>query len=271
LNDIQKSIRKNNNQKAIIDKKKKIFLNIPFIDIHYANADKIREIYYGFINELIRKKVVTETTNKKSGEAKAGYGGIGGKLSGDSSNKTVSEYEAPGISLDDMFLSVQTKTITQNQVRLGIEEVNIELTELQAFEQDIENLKKRYNFNIADGQVNEKNSELREKAAQRTLDNLEKVAGKVLVKGNFKIEADGDSYKYVYTHPVNEYITDKAEHVIISVRIPKNSLAPDFQTLYEKSLGESRPLNIYGSVWRPISRKDNIWEFQIKPLAVYSC
>jgi len=97
----------------------------------------------------------------------------------------------------------------------------------------------------------------------------EHATGWVLVEGKFKIEDRVDFYKCTYTHPVNQYLSNQASPVTISVLIPRTSLKEHIKGNYAQSIGKSIPLKIYGQVWQPVDRKANTWDLQLTPLAIY--
>jgi hypothetical protein len=133
----------------------------------------------------------------------------------------MSNIKLPDVTLNRKFLRYQKETIRNEQVILGIEEVEIELTELDRFETSIDNFEKRYSIAIGEDKLNTTRAMLREKAAEKTLDRLEKATGWVLVDGKFKIEDNDSFYRCIYEHPVNEYLTAQTGHVTLTVLIKK--------------------------------------------------
>jgi hypothetical protein len=154
-------------------------------------------------------------------------------------------------------------------VSLGIEEVDIELTELQAFEDAIENIKERFGLAIDEATLSKQRSLLKDRAAEKTLNKLEQITGWILIEGKFKIAKEGDFYKCIYNHPVNNYLSDQTCCVTISVLVPANSLEEHIKGNYAQSIGKSIPLIVYGQVWQPIDRQTAVWELQLTPLAIY--
>jgi hypothetical protein len=146
---------------------------------------------------------------------------------------------------------------------------DIELTELNTFDELVEDLESSFGFNIDKAMLNSQRAKLREKAAEKTLSKLERATGWVLVEGKFQIEDRVDFYKCTYTHPVNQYLSNQAFPVTISVLIPKTSLKEHIKANYAQSIDKSIPLTIYGKVWQPVDRKANIWDLQLTSLAIY--
>ena len=69
-------------------------------------------------------------------------------------------------------------------------------------------------------------------------------------------------------HPVSNYLASGKE-VKISCLVPISKVEPSVAGNYSNSINKSIPIKIYGQVWQPINRSENIWELMITPLAVY--
>ena len=254
----------------IIEEKKEDFLNIPSVSFHYANDELIKDFYNNYFREPTIENLVSEITGEVNGEIKGSLPQVLQARIGTSDlNKWVSTIKLPDASLNGMFLRFQRETIKNNQVVLGIEEVDIELTELEAFEDAIDELRGRFGLEIEEDILDKQRAILKEKAAERTLVKLEQAKDWVLIEGKFKIENDDDFYRCTYLHPVNSYLSNQVGPVTISVLIPKNSLKEHIKGNYAQSIGRSIPLKIYGQVWQPIERRAGVWDLQLTPLAIY--
>ena len=97
----------------------------------------------------------------------------------------------------------------------------------------------------------------------------EGVGGLVLIEGKFRIEPDGEYYKYVYKHPVVNYLPNQHAPVTISTRIRSASIEEPFKSNYAELSGQLISIKIYGEVLRPIDRANNIWDLRLTALAIY--
>ena len=254
----------------ILEEKRKRLLNVPNIAFHFANEEQIKSFYNDYFKEPTVANLVSEITGESSGRIKAGLpqmleSGMGSK----SIEKWISTVKLPDTSLNGMFLRYQRETIKSGQVTLGLEEVDIELSELQAFEEMIANLGTRFGLKLDKALLDSHRGHLKETAAERTLAKLEQATGFVLVEGRFKIEAEEGFYICTYLHPVNEYRSAPSVPISISVRIPKASIEVSVAGNYAASVGKLIPLKVYGQVWEPIDRATQTCRLQLTPLAIY--
>jgi len=91
-----------------------------------------------------------------------------------------------------------------------------------------------------------------------------------LVEGKFKIIDQSDEfYKCVFEHPMNEYLGEGEKNVTISINLNKKSLKSNIARNYEQSIGKYIPIKVYGKVWQPLDKSQDVWELHITPLAVY--
>lgn len=254
-----------------VEVRKNRYLNIPTISFHFADNEQISNSYNDYFKEPTIEKVVSEMVSELGGE-------IAGKLpkvleakAGSKNLATwISDIKLPDISLAEKFRRWQRETIKQDQVTLGLELVDIDLSDLTAFEKAVSNLAEKFELAVPDNEVEAKRSDLRRRAAEKTITRLEKANGWVLMEGKFMITNLSDEfYKCVYRHPVNEYLTPGETDITIAVTMRKDSLKPNIAGNYAQSVGQSIPLKIYGKVWSPIDRPSEIHELQVTPLAVY--
>lgn len=253
------------------DKKKNKFINLSTITFHYVNHKQTEDLYNQFFKEPIIEKVISERTGETDEEVKGQLPNsiIAAGISNKDTRKWTSDMRVPELPLSGKFLRFQRESIKQSQVVLGLEEVDIEDTELKAFQETIDTLKTRFGLELEQVLIEEKNNQLKAKAAERTLIKLENATGWILMEGKFKVQQEGDSYRFIYRHPVNDYISKGAGSVTFFISLPINSLEEDVKSNYALSVGSLIPLNIYGQVWRPIDRSQNTWDLQVKALAVY--
>jgi hypothetical protein len=254
----------------IIEQKKRKFQDIPSIRFHFADKEQIKNSYDEYFKEPTIESFVSEVVGEMTGEIKGSIPQIlESKIGGKDISKWVSTMKLPNTSLDGMFLRYQRETIKKDQVTLGMEEVDIELTELQAFEKTVDTLEKRFGLKVDQQLLDAKKIDLKEKAAKRTLTKLEQASGWLLIEERFKILREGEFYRCVCRHPVSDYLMNQTDSVTISILIPATSLEPHIAGNYARSVDKLIPLRVYGHVWQPLDTKDGIWEFQLTPLAVY--
>jgi len=154
--------------------KKQSFLSVPVISFHFANDEEIKDFYNEYFKEPTVENLVSEITGEVSGDIKGSLPQIIESRIGSSSvSKWISTIKLPDESLNSMFLRFQRETIKNNQVTLGIEEVDIELTELNTFDELVKGLESNFGFNIDEAVLNSQRAKLREKAAEKTLSKLE--------------------------------------------------------------------------------------------------
>ena len=256
--------------KEIINEKKEKFLNIPTIAFHFVDAEQVKSNYNDYFKEPTIETLVSDVAVEINSGIKGSLpqvleSSIGSK----DFHKWVSTIKLPDISLNSMFQRYQRETIKNNQVALGIEEVDIELSELEDFEESIQEIKDQFELVIDEGLLNNKRTQLKEKAAEKTLNKLEQITGSVLIEGKFKIEDKDDFYRCVFSHPVNQYLSQHVGPVTISVLIRKNSLEQNVAGNYLQSINRMVPLRIYGQVWEPVDKNAGMWELKLTPLAIY--
>jgi len=68
---------------------------------------------------------------------------------------------------------------------------------------------------------------------------------------------------------MNEYLGEGEKNVTISINLNKKSLKSNIARNYEQSIGKYIPIKVYGKVWQPLDKSQDVWELHITPLAVY--
>ena len=243
--------------KEAIDKIRERLVNIPNISFHYANKDNITNFYNDYFREPTVESLVKEAVSEISGDIKGNI-------------PQFFETKAGGKNLTKWISSIKLADASNNQVTLGLEIADVELSNINGFEKLVSKLEGDFDFKIEATALAKGKAKLREKTAERTISKLEDTSGWVLVQGNFQIsEATEEFYKCTYMHPINSYMSDTGKDVTISFLIPKNGIEQHVAGNYLQSVGGEIPLTVYGKIWRPVNRKQNIWELQITPLAVY--
>lgn len=250
---------------------KRLFLDIPNVDFDYADKNKISNFYNSYFKEKFRvKQVVSEKTTEYNGEAKGQIPTIiESTISDRDQNKLTSTLEPYDLSAEEMFLRYQRETVQKGQVTLGLEKVDIDLSDLNSFDKIISELKTRFNFEVEEAQLESTRVSLRKKAAEKTILRLENTDGYVLMQGKFKISGSDNLYKLTYDHPVNEYIAVEGNRISISIFVNKDAIESSAAGNYAQAIGSSITIKVYGSVWKNVARKDDSWELRITPLAIY--
>ena len=257
-------------EKTKYDKKKEKFLNIANISFHFTDKERIRTFYDDYFKEPTIKSLITESITESDSGIKASIPSIlESKIGSKDLSKWISNIKLPNITENGMFKRYQKETIQKDQVQLGLEEDDIELSVLSDFEEQIQEFSKEFEFEFEKEKVEKQKTKLKEKAAERTLQSLEKANGWVLIEGNFLIQKETENfYKVTMIHPVSNYLASGKE-VKISCLVPISKVEPSVAGNYSNSINKSIPIKIYGQVWQPINRSENIWELMITPLAVY--
>lgn len=253
-----------------IDEKRERLLKIPNVSFHFVDKDRITDFYNDYFREPTIDNVVREMATETSGDLSTKLPQVlEAKAGGKSLSKWISTIKLPDTSLSGMFVKYQRETIKNNQVAVGLEVVEVEFSELQHFESLIDELRTRHEMVLDVDSLNTHRNVLKSKAAERTLIKMERASGWIIVEGNFTIHEEGDFYKCNYTHPITEYIPPEAPKATISFLLPKAHVEPHVLGNYQQSVGRQVPLRVYGEVWQPLDRSQDVWELQITPLAVY--
>jgi len=258
-------------QTDAIEQKKQSYLNIPSIAFHYADKQQIDNFYNDYFKEPTIEKVVNEIVSEMSGEISATLPKIlESKAGGKNLSKWISDIKLPDSSLSEKFRRWQREAINNDQVTLGLELVDIDLSDLQALDRAVLELSSKFLLSLPEADVQKSRSELQKRAAEKTLIRLEQARGWVLIEGKFRItEGANGFYSCVYKHPVTDYLGDGAKEITISITLRKDSLEPSIAGNYAQSIGRAIPLTIYGRVWSPVDRQSGAHELQITPIAVY--
>lgn len=251
---------------------KKLFLDIPNVDFDYADRNKISNFYNSYFKkEKFRiEQVVSENISEYGGETKGQIPSVlESKISDKDQNKLTSTLKPYELSAEEMFLNYQRETVQKGQVTLGLEKVDIDLSDLNSFDNLIGELKTRFNFEADKTQVENTRIFLRKRAAERTILRLETSNGYVLMQGKFKISGSDNLYKLTYDHPVNEYVAVEGNRISISLFVNKDAIEPSAAGNYAQAIGSTITIKVYGSIWKNVARKEDSWELQITPLAIY--
>jgi len=254
------------------DKRLDSLANIPNVSFHFANRDEVESLYNDYFKEPTIEQVVSEIAGEVSGEASSRIPKVvEAKFGGKDFSKWVSTIKIPDVSTEEKFRRYQRQIIINGQVNLGLELVDIDLTELNKFEALILDMKSTFDVSIENVDVvNKQRDVLKQKAAEKTIIRLESATGQVLVDGKFVIsELNSEFYKCTYEHPVSQYLIGQKNKITIGVILRKDAIEPNIAGNYAQAIGKSIPLKVYGKVWQPVERSNNIWELQITPLAVY--
>lgn len=266
-----KSETKDGRLEEAVEKKKNALLNTANISFHYANKDEIRSFYNDYFKEPTVEQIVTEMATELSTNMKGSLPKIlETKVGGKDLSKWISTLKLPDISIAEMFRRYQRETIKNNQVTLGLELVDVDLSDLNEFNESVAQLSVKFGFTANEADLEAQRSRLKKKAIENTLVRLETANGPILIEGKFKITRTGEGfYKCIYDHPVNEYTSGESNRITISFLLKADSIEPSIAGNYAQSIDRSIPLRVYGKVWQPIDRRADIYDLQITPTAVY--
>jgi hypothetical protein len=257
----------------VLDEKKKDFVNISTISFHYVDKEQVMNSYNDYFKEPIVEQSIDEDTREISGGVKGSIPQVmEAKTEGKGTRKRTSTIKAPSISLAEKFRRYQKSVIENNQVILGLELVDIDLSDLNEFNGHFAQLESKYKLKLDSSQIEEKRVELKKKAAEKTIVRLENATGWVLIEGKFVISESSNPenfYKLTYEHPVNEYLNNETNKITIGILLQKDSIEPGYAGNYAQSIGKSITLHAFGKVWAPVDRKSGVWELQISPIAIY--
>jgi hypothetical protein len=135
-------------------KKKQRFLDIPVVTFHYIDEERIKNFYKDYFTEPTVETLVAKTMSEISGDTKANIPKIlESKLGAKNLTELVSSMRFPEESISSMFLRYQREILNKNQVTLGLEEVELELSELEEFEKLVDNIKQKYDLGFVRIQV----------------------------------------------------------------------------------------------------------------------
>lgn len=257
---------------SITPEEKRLFVDIPNVDFDFADKTKIKNFYFSYFKEKFKvEQIISEKVTESGGEAKGQIPSVlESKISDKDQSKLTSTFKPYELSTEEMFLNYQRETVQKGQVTLGLEKVDVDLSDLISFNNLIADLKTRFNFEVDNTQLENTRVLLKKRAAEKTMVRLEDSDGYVLMQGKFKIlEVDNNLYKLIYDHPVNEYIAAESNRVAISVVVNKDAIESSAAGNYAQAIGSSITIKVYGNVWKNVSRKENSWELQITPIAIY--
>lgn len=255
-------------QSDIIQKQQKI-LNIQNISFHYADEAEIRRLY----RDYFKGNEISEITSETAEDSKSNIGVntviIGGTGVSDSS-KVITKEIPYAISVPEMFRKFQSEMVKKWQVWLYAEFIDIDPQQISNFDYVIMIMKEQ-GFALSDEQkIDITREKFRAKSAERTLLQLEALQGQVIVNAKFKITEHSEHYyKFAFLHPINDYLPAESNKVAITFMLKKDLIEPSLVGNYLSLIGKSVPLWVYGNVLLPLSRKEDIWEIMIKPIAVY--
>ena len=252
-----------------LDEIKASYLNIPNVAFHYADEVQIESFYQEYFKEPHLQQQIQEDNFTDNQRLKGAVEGVvEGELHKEGSKKRVSTLKYPEKTLNGKFLRYQQAMIMTDQVSIGLEELDIELGNVAAFQRLMEHLFEDYNFSIDPNKVLEHENYLKAQAAEKTLESLQNARDWTLIKGTFQITKTGSFYKLVFEHPVNAYL-QREEKLLITTMIPIEGIEPTFAANYQQSLESNIPITLYGKIWKPIDLKEGQYELMITPMAIY--
>lgn len=251
----------------VTEKSQKV-LAICSISFHYADKEQIPSLYYNLFKEPLAENIAIERAGELSTNAKGSINVVEGQVNNKDSTKVTTNFKNPSMPLSLMFLKYQNEMVTRNEVILDLDDVGDRSSELEAFNVLVERLRRDFEFYIPNDQYESKKIQLNVKASEATLLKLEQASGFVFMDGKFKVYLEGDLYKCVYSHPINEFL-DTGDAVSITVVVSKSLLEQSQAVTFEQAVGRSMPLKVYGRIASPIDRSNGHKNLQITPIAIY--
>lgn len=261
--------------KTQLEEKKRRFSEIGSVIFHYADKENIENLYNDRFKEPVTESVVHETENEFSGEAgvEAGNAGViklGSSRAEKNRSRITSTLQAPKISLSQMFSRYQSEAVKNGEVHLGLELMNIEMSELETFQGLLRHLKTRYSITIGQEEEKKARAELLTKAAEKNLERLEKAEGFVLMEGLFYIvNFNENHYKCILTHPISECLQSIHKELVFYVLLEREHIEHAFVEYYRQSVEQYILLRVFGRIFQPLDRSKERWEIGIVPIAVY--
>lgn len=254
---------------ALKDKKKQL-LNLPNVSFHYVDEARVRNFYTDYFREPTVESMVRELVSEVSGGIKASLPQVlESRFGGTNLSKWISKIKLPETSLNGMFLKYLKETVRNNQVSLDLELLDVELSDIDKFQELAEKLERELEFVLEKESVSRHINRLKERAAERTLKKLESARGWAIIRGSFLISQHEDFYYYSNHHPVNQYLATQGQPVRIEATVPVDSILSHVAGNYKQSVGSTIPATIYGEVWQPINRETNMLTLKLTPLAIY--
>ncbi|MGR3310757.1 MAG: hypothetical protein ACUZ77_08275 [Candidatus Brocadiales bacterium] len=253
-----------------IEKKKHEILNYSIPFLLYEDEEWLHDTYNQFFQKPRIEHLVQVKTSRRSGEFDVTlYERFGTKLSREDITELISEFKPAETDPLIMFDWIQEYAIKKGKVILDLELLDVELPQLEEFEELVNMLREKYEIEIPKKTLESQKSILSKKATVRTLSKLEDAKGWVLVEGDFLIEELGDKLQFTYRHPVSNYIANPENSVYIVFEIPKSSIKPKFKSHFMDNIGEPVDFKVFGAIPFPIGRKNKPRNIKIQPLAIY--
>jgi len=261
-----------NDEPEITDKRVRDLVDRPKVSFHFVDKDAV-ETYY---NDLFREPVYESFSNEVAGGASKGISlttpsGVGGRIERENSSKQVVNMRVPERTLQGKFVRYQKQTVLKGQVKLNVELVESDLSDLHKFDKLLSELMSSFDLSLDEvDAIKQRRALLKKDAVKKTLARLENIEGDVLIFGKFNIsELDSDTYKFTYIHPVNDYLTETENKITIGFSLRKHDVEPSFAGMYAEDIGKSFLLKVYGNIPYPLDGNNGRWEIRIIPLAVY--
>lgn len=254
-----------------LDEHSKAILNHPPNTLYYVDKLEVENLYSLYFDDSTVTGITSETFGETSNEITAAIPNVGGAMVGGKDSSKITQNIKPAeMSITKKFYRIQRAVILKQQIIVGLELVDVDLSSLKKMENDISNLQKEYGLNLSSSQIeiSEKRTELMRDGAKGTIKRLEDAKGLVLLDSKFLVTEENGKYVFVYTHPVNEYLADKENIITIRFTLPTEALnqsADDFSQIVGKIIS----LKVFAKLLLPLDTKTGNWSVVIKPIGVY--
>jgi hypothetical protein len=131
---ICEEVQEKDRDKIKYDGKIEKFVNTSTISFHYANKEQVENFYNDYFKEPTIKYAINEIVTEAGGELKGSLPElIESKTNERDVNKWINTIKIPDISLAEKFRKYQRSVIENKQVTLGLELVDIDLSEYTEF------------------------------------------------------------------------------------------------------------------------------------------
>ncbi len=241
-------------------------------DFNYANEISIREAFNGVFKESILINLIQEILVEDDPSARTKIRDIVGANAGSEEiSKWVTEQVSTGASLEEMLSRLLEYLLEQRQVIVGLEVLDpkdIDAKHTEKLERELAAIQNRLKFTLQQDEVEQKRDELRRQSVHRIITKLsaEDLKGRqVLIYGKFKIERNDDNLVFRYRHPVSSLFGRRVS--ICTLGIPSSDLSPP--KIFEKSIGSTMILRMYGEIFQPLNTTDKLCELTLRVIAIY--
>ncbi|MDP4198072.1 MAG: hypothetical protein Q8922_01430 [Bacteroidota bacterium] len=211
---------------------------------------------------------LTDREIRSGAETKGSIGaklkGIGGNVSRKAEREQTDKLKPVEPPLERKFYEYQELALTNKRFPMGLELLEeIQDTSLRRFEEFVKH-SKHYGLTLVEAEVSAKREELHVSAAKSTMDKLEKATGEHFLEGPFELLDLGESFKWVFVHPVSS----RVKHAVTIVFTTPKAL---IEKTYAANMSNGKIVNVrvFGKILSAVSEEKKQYEVALVPFAVY--